>query len=102
MKHALARGKPMFALDRRRTRHPPSRLAPTEPASCGHPNKANSGARSDPILGERSSASRLGLASVRAPPLPLPARLVRFPNKNLFSLSMRSDCDGNAPIDDRV
>jgi hypothetical protein len=68
MKHALARGKPMCALDRRRTRHPPSRLAPTEPASCGHPNKANSGARSDPILGERSSASRLGLASVRAPP----------------------------------
>ena len=62
---------PMCTLDHPHTRHPPSRLAPTEPTSSGQPYMGNCRTRFDPILGEHLS-KQVGLASLRAPPFPLP------------------------------
>jgi hypothetical protein len=74
----------MCALDRRRTRPPPYRIAPSRPTSCGGGlNKADLGLRLDLVVGERFSGRESGLASVRAPPLPPPAGSARLANTHL-------------------
>ena len=73
----------MCALDRRRTRRPPYRIAPSRPTSCGGLNKADLGVRLDLLVGERFSVRESGLASVRAPPLPPLAGSARLANTHL-------------------
>ena len=70
MKMSWLGAGPMCALDRRRTRPPRYRIAPSRPTTCGGLNTADLGLRLYLVFGERFSAGKSGLASVRAPPLP--------------------------------